>query len=107
MNMKKYEKLKKEYGTLLNDWSEELVIDGKKKLIYYTKQQKEELFKNFREQNWKEEELDDLSWYMERHILEKEEYFSTEREYEFKGGVEWETLEEWFEDVEYEFVEVA
>ena len=25
----------------------------------------------------------------------------------FRGGTEWETMEEWFEDVEYQFEEVA
>ena len=75
--------------------------------IYYTREQKKELFINLEEQGYTKEELSELDKYMKVHIYTKEEYFANCKPFEFRGGTEWETMEEWFEDVEYQFKEVA
>ena len=99
--------LEEKYGDILNDWSEELRIEQDEKMIYYTREQKKELFINLEEQGYTKEELSELDEYMKVHIYTKEEYFSSDKPFEFKGGVEWETIKEWHEDVEYQFLEVA
>ena len=92
------EELEEKYGDILNDWSEELRIEQDEEMIYYTKEQKQKLFINLEEQGYTKEELTELDEYMKVHIYTKEEYFAN-----FKR----ETMEEWFEDVEYQFEEVA
>ena len=58
-----------------------------------------ETVKNLREsKGYTKEELSELDEYMKVHIYTKEEYFA---------NAKWETMEEWFEDVEYRFEEVA
>ena len=99
--------LEEKYGDILNDWSEELRIEQDEKMIYYTREQKKELFINLEEQGYTKEELSELDEYMKVHIYAKEEYFANCKPFEFRGGVEWETIEEWHEDVEYQFLEVA
>ena len=101
------EELEEKYGDILNDWSEELRIEQDEKMIYYTKEQKQKLFINLEEQGYTKEELTELDEYMKVHIYTKEEYFANCKPFEFRGGTEWETMEEWFEDVEYQFEEVA
>ena len=99
--------LEEKYGDILNDWSEELRIEQDEEMIYYTKEQKQKLFINLEEQGYTKEELTELDEYMKVHIYTKEEYFANCKPFEFRGGTEWETMEEWFEDVEYQFEEVA
>ena len=99
--------LEEKYGDILNDWSEELRIEQDEKMIYYTREQKKELFINLEEQGYTKEELSELDEYMKVHIYTKEEYFANCKPFEFRGGTEWETMEEWFEDVVYQFEEVA
>ena len=99
--------LEEKYGDILNDWSEELRIEQDEKMIYYTREQKKELFINLEELGYTKEELSELDEYMKVHIYTKEEYFANCKPFEFRGGTEWETMEEWFEDVEYQFKEVA
>ena len=101
------EELEEKYGDILNDWSEELRIEQDEEMIYYTKEQKQKLFINLEEQGYTKEELAELDEYMKVHIYTKEEYFANCKPFEFRGGTEWETMEEWFEDVEYQFKEVA
>ena len=101
------EELEEKYGDILNDWSEELRIEQDEEMIYYTKEQKQKLFINLEEQGYTKEELTELDEYMKVHIYTKEEYFANCKPFEFRGGTEWETTEEWFEDVEYQFEEVA
>ena len=99
--------LEEKYGDILNEWAEELRIEQEEETIYYTKEQKKELFINLEEQGYTKEELSELDEYMKVHIYTKEEYFANCKSFEFRGGIEEETMEEWFEDVEYQFEEVA
>ena len=49
--------LEEKYGDILNDWSEELRIEQEEETIYYTKEQKKELFINLEELGYTKEEL--------------------------------------------------
>ena len=95
------------YEEILKCWSEELEIDVDRGLIYYTKEEKEKLFKELLESEYTQEDLKEVDKLLETFVYEKEEYFSSDKPFEFKGGVEWETIEEWHEDVVYLFLEVA
>ena len=95
------------YEEILKTWSEELRFDVDRGLIYYTKEEKEKLFNELLENEYTQEDLKEVDKLLETFVYEKEEYFSSDRDYEFRGGTEWETIEEWHEDVEYQFEEVA
>ena len=95
------------YEEILKCWSEELEIDVDRGLIYYTKEEKEKLFKELLENEYTKEDLKEIDKLLETFVYEKEEYFSSDKPFEFRGGIEWETIDEWFEDVEYQFKEVA
>ena len=49
--------LEEKYGYILNDWSEELRIEQDEETIYYTREQKKELFINLEELGYTKEEL--------------------------------------------------
>ena len=95
------------YEEILKTWSEELRFDVDRGLIYYTKEEKEKLFNELLENEYTQEDLKEVDKLLETFVYEKEEYFSSDHDYEFKGGIEWETIEERHEDVEYQFLEVA
>ena len=101
------EELEEKYGDILNEWGENLRIEQEEEKIYYTKEQKKDFFNNLEEGGYTKEELSELDEYMKVHIYTKEEYFANCKSFEFRGGIEEETMEEWFEDVEYQFEEVA
>ena len=93
---------------LITEWAmEELEFEQDRRLILYTKEQKEAFKQELIENGFPKEVIDILDERIEKLVIEKEEYFSSDRDYEFKGGVEWETIDEWYEDVEYQFEEVA
>ena len=93
---------------LITEWAmEELEFEQDRRLILYTKEQKEAFKQELIENGFPKEVIDILDERIEKLVIEREEYFSSDKPLEFKGGVEWETMEEWFEDVEYEFKEVA
>ena len=95
------------YEEILKCWSEELEFDVDRGLIYYTKEEKEKLFKELLENEYTQEDLKEVDKLLETFVYKKEEYFSSDKPFEFKGGIEWETIDEWYEDVEYQFLEVA
>ena len=90
--------LEEKYGDILNEWAEELRIEQEEKKIYYHHKQKLDFFNNLEGGGYTKEELSELNWYMKVHIYTKEEYFAS---------CKWGTMEEWFEDVEYQFQEAA
>ena len=90
--------LEEKYGDILNEWAEELRIEQEEKKIYYHHKQKLDFFNNLEGGGYTKEELSELNWYMKVHIYTKEEYFAS---------CKWGTMEEWFEDVEYQFEEAA
>ena len=100
----------------LEDWADELITEWAKEelefeqdrgLILYTKEQKEAFKQELIENGFPKEVIDLLDERIEKLVIEKEEHFSSDKPFEFRGGTEWETMEEWFEDVEYQFEEVA
>ena len=90
--------LEEKYGDILDNWGENLRIEQEEETIYYTKEQKNLLFNNLEEQGYTKEEIGELDEYMKVHIYTKEEWFAS-----YKLG----SLEEYFEDVEYQFEEVV
>ena len=65
--------LEEKYGDILNDWSEELRIEQDEEMIYYTREQKKELFINLEEQGYTKEELSELDEYTPEKMMEKYE----------------------------------
>ena len=93
---------------LITEWAmEELEFEQHRGLILYAKEQKEAFKQELIENGFPKEVIDILDERIEKLVIEKEEYFSSDKPFEFKGGVEWETIDEWYEDVEYRFLEIA
>ena len=83
-------------------------IDKERGLIIVTKKQKEEFFQSLVDNDWDSKDIQAIRNQFNNFYYCKEEYFEEYRDYEdFKGGIDTELIDEYFQYVEYEIREVA